>query len=224
VDTSLPGGDVTIGRDGSAAAEIGVTPPARALRSRIDHAREEAALELARNDKCREALQILMTAYGTAIYTFALRSLRDRELAHDVRQQVFLEAFEHLRTFEERSSLWTWLCKITVNRCIDERRRADRRPTDSLDALDVWDKIAGPSELSMDADRVAKQRALEHCLGKLPKPMRIQVLMRYFLGLSHAEISDQVGDSAGTVQVRLTRILPQLRRCLAKKGVRDERG
>lgn len=164
-----------------------------------------------------EALKILLTAYGAPLTAFALRVLRDRELAKDVRQQVFLDAFQRIQTFEGRSSLWSWLCGIAYHRCLDELRRVRRAGV--VDNFDVWDALGGASELTIDEDRVAKQRALEHCLGKLSVSMRTQLLMRCSLGLSYQEIGELIGAPPGTVQVRMSRILPRLRRCLRNEGV-----
>ena len=158
-----------------------------------------------------------MTAYGAPLTAFALRILRDRELAKDVRQQVFLDAYQRIDTFEGRSSLWSWLCGIAYHRCLDELRRAKR--AGRIDNFDVWNELIESSELAMDQDRIAKQRALEQCLGKLSVSMRTQLLMRCYLGLSYAEIGEVVGDAHGTVQVRMSRILPRLRRCLRNEGV-----
>jgi RNA polymerase sigma factor (sigma-70 family) len=71
----------------------------------------------------------------------------------------------------------------------------------------------------MDPDQTATRRALERCLEKLAPPLRSQVMMRYFLGLSYAEIGEEVGAPQGTVQVRVSRILPRLRRCLKGEGL-----
>jgi RNA polymerase sigma factor (sigma-70 family) len=79
--------------------------------------------------------------------------------------------------------------------------------------------LAGQPDTTMDEDRVEKQRALERCLGHLSVSMRTQLLMRCFLGLSYVEIGEVVKDSHGTVQVRISRILPRLRRCLRGEGV-----
>ena len=49
--------------------------------------------------------------------------------------------------------------------------------------------------------------------------MRMQLLMRHFLGLSYIEIGEAVGVPHGTIQVRMSRILPRLRRCLRGEGV-----
>lgn len=161
-----------------------------------------------------EALKLLMTAYGAPLTAFIGRIVRDHELAKDLRQQVFLAAFQRIDTFEGRSSLWSWLCGIAFHACLDELKRLRRTRTVGLDDLDAWEGLVESSDGSM-----AKRRALEHCLEKLSVSMRAQLLMRCYLGLSYAEIAELVGDPPGTVQVRISRILPRLRRCLHQEGV-----
>jgi RNA polymerase sigma factor (sigma-70 family) len=158
-----------------------------------------------------------MVAYGTPLTAFAHRVLRNHEAAREVCQQVFFKAFQGLSKFEARSSFWSWLCKIAYHRCVDELKRNGR--VSAVDDFDVWNGLVGPADPTMDGDRVAKRRALEQCLGKLPVPMRTQLLMRYFFGLSYGEIGEAVGVPHGTVQVRMSRILPRLRRCLRGEGV-----
>jgi RNA polymerase sigma-70 factor, ECF subfamily len=186
-------------------------------RSRVDRAGEAAALACVRGGRRDHALRILMTAYGAPLTAFIVRVLRDRELAKDVRQQVFLDAFQGLERFEARSSVWSWLCSIAYHRCFDELKRIRR--AGAVDDFDVWEGLAEPPDLAMDADRVAKRRALEQCLGKLSPSLRAQLLMRYWLGLSYMEIGEAMGVPHGTVQVRMSRILPRLRRCLQGEGV-----
>jgi RNA polymerase sigma-70 factor, ECF subfamily len=216
VETSAPGGNVATGSDGPPVAEAGVAVSWQPPKSRVAHASEEAALACIRDSRYKEALTILMTAYGAPIVAFALRILRDREAAKDVRQHVFIDAYRGLNTFEGRSSLWSWLCGIAYHRCLDHLKSAGRR---AVTDFDVLDELGESSEHVIDADRIAKQRAIERCLGKLPESMRTQVLMRCFLGLSYEEIGTLVGDAPGTVQVRISRILPRLRRCLTGEGV-----
>ena len=157
-----------------------------------------------------------MGAYGKLITGFALRIVRQHELAKDIRQTVFLEAFQGFDRFEGRSSLWSWLCGIAYHRSLDELRRLRR--ASAGDDRELLDRLVGPPD-STDVDRVAKRRALEQCLGELSVPMRTQLLMRCFLGLSYAEIGEVVGAPHSTVQVRMSRVLPRLRRCLRGEGL-----
>jgi RNA polymerase sigma-70 factor (ECF subfamily) len=158
-----------------------------------------------------------MVAYGRPITAFAVRLVRNHEVAKDIHQQVFLDAFQGIDRFQGRSSLWSWLCGIAYHRCLDELRR--NRRTTTADDFDVLDQLSGQPDPTMDVDGATKRRALEHCLGKLAAPLRSQLLMRCFLGLSYVEIGLTIGDAHGTVQVRMSRILPRLRRCLRGEGV-----
>jgi RNA polymerase sigma-70 factor (ECF subfamily) len=217
VDDSATGVSATAGRNDPSVAKAEDASPWQPPRSRVDPASEQAALACVRRGRRDEALKVLMTAYGAPLTAFIVRIVRDRELAKDVRQHAFLAAFQRIDTFEGRGSLWSWLCGIAYHRCLDELRRI-RRLGESGE-LDVWEGHAGPSDSAVDPDRIAKLSALERCMAKLSASMRTQLLMRYFLGLSHAEIGDVVGDPHGTVQVRISRILPRLRRCLHGEGV-----
>ncbi len=216
-------GSPTLGSDGppgSGGPPIpggGNVQPWQQPRSRVDHVAEQAALAYVRNDRRDQALKILMVAYGRPITAFALRIVRNHEVAKDIHQQAFLDAFQGIDKFQGRSSLWSWLCGIAYHRCLDELRRNRRAATG--DDFDVLDQLSGQPDPTMDIDGAAKRRALEHCLGKLTAPLRSQLLMRCFLGLSYVEIGEITGDAHGTVQVRMSRILPRLRRCLRGEGV-----
>jgi RNA polymerase sigma-70 factor, ECF subfamily len=206
------------GRDGHPVPDDGldVGPQTGHGRSRVDRAAEDDALACVRRGRSTDALKILMVAYGRPITAFAVRVVRNRDIAKDIHQQVFLDAFQGIDKFQGRSSLWSWLCGIAYHRCLDELRRNRRAAIDSFDALD---QLADQPDPAVDADRVAKRRALEHCLGKLSPHVRSQLLMRCLFGLSFVEIGEAIHAPHGTVQVRISRILPRLRRCLLGEGV-----
>lgn len=188
-------------------------PPTRS--TRIDRKAEDAALAALKEGRTEQALKILVVAYGNAINSFTLRLLRNTEAAKDVRQAVFFEAFQGISRFEGRSSLWSWLCAIAYHRSMDELKRNKRA---SAANSDVWISSELQSNEVMDEGRVQKRRALDHCLGKLEPSLRAQVIMRMSYEMSYAEIGEAVGDAHGTVQVRLSRVLPKLRKCLKEKG------
>lgn len=187
-----------------------------AHRSRINHRAEEEALAALRNGKKDQALKHLMVAYGDAVTSFAVRLVHNLDTARDIRQTVFLEAFQGLEKFEKRSSVWSWLCAIAYHRSMDELKRGKR--TQLPKDFDVWSWLAKQPDLLMDEGRVEKRRALEQCLGKLKPSVRAQVLMRHAYKMSYAEIGEATGEAHGTVQVRLSRVMPKLRKCLSEKG------
>ena len=215
MEISSEGGDGSNTSDDPPPQESTEPPPGRSPRSHIDRASEAAALACLDRGEHKQALKLLMDAYGARITAFCLRIVRDRELAKDVRQMVFAKAFEQIDTFERRSTLWAWLCGIAYHRCLDELKRPANTRREPLDAVE---ELVDPSAVDDSPERRAKQRALERCLGKLAPGARAQVLMRYFFGLTDAEIGKLVGESSTTVQKRISRSLPLLRRCLGDKG------
>lgn len=175
--------------------------------------REDADIELlidrdGRGDRER-ALGLLMDRYGDRVYRFAHAMTRDATIAEDVRQQAFLEAYRDFGRFERRALLRTWLFGIVRHRCLDAtklQRRWWRRFKN--------DPPEDPELLPPDLDRGTMARLLMECLSRLQPRAREAVVMRYVEGLAYESASEITGELAGTIQQRVGRALPVLRRCL----------
>src|SRR5260221_5346848 len=74
----------------------------------------------------RDALDALYTAYKSLIYTFLLRFLADPELAADVTQDAFTNAFSALPELERPTQVLPWLSNVASDAAIDQVRRSDR--------------------------------------------------------------------------------------------------
>jgi RNA polymerase sigma-70 factor (ECF subfamily) len=163
---------------------------------------------LAQGDR-RGALTLLMDRYGAAIYRFAYHMTRDRTLADEVRQQVFVEAYRDLATYERRSSVRTWLFGIARHRCLDATKMRERWVRRFKNEV-----AEEPAYELADLDRSRLASALERCIEKLAPAAREAVLLRYQQELSYDEAAAVTGDRAGTVQQRVGRALPMLRKCV----------
>jgi len=206
---SWPGGSGQIDVD-PLPAEIANVPPGR-------EAEVHAHLDAGRRNA---AIGALMKIYGDRLMIFAVRILRNSALAEEVTQQVFVQAFKDIGGFEKRSTLWCWLCGIAYHRCLDELRRIRReRSTFSPMSVEEWEVLVEGPEAVMDADRIAKQRALMRCLERLRPRWRAQLLLKCLFGLTYQEIGKLVNEPHGRIQVRMSRILPRLRRCLRGEGM-----
>jgi RNA polymerase sigma factor (sigma-70 family) len=86
----------------------------------------EARDALARGDP-EGALASLMRAYGSPIYRFCRQLVADPDLAQDVHQTTFVQAFEGLAGFGGRGSFRAWLYGIARHRCLDALKIARRR-------------------------------------------------------------------------------------------------
>lgn len=132
--------------------------------------------------------------------------------AEDVTQEVFLQVYRRLRTFEHRSRFSTWLYRIAYNRALDEHRAQRARPEADL--------VAVPAALAGSHD-VLRDRALAECLSRLPDPQRAAVHLHYWLGHTSAEIGGMLGVQAGTAKIWLFRARHLLAQCLGRKGIRS---
>src|SRR4026208_1388306 len=75
----------------------------------------------------RAAFQLLFETYKDKVFSIAVYSSGgDRALADDVTQQIFLKLFTAIRQFRGDSEFTTWLYRLVVNACLDERRRLKR--------------------------------------------------------------------------------------------------
>lgn len=146
--------------------------------------------------------------------------LRNQTRAEDICQQVLLEACRDLGRFERRSSLFTWLCRIAKNRCLDaikSQKSADKYIDSETDpAIETVDHRAKPDAL-LDRERLLV--ALEECLRLLPPAMAETVRLRFQNDdLSYDELGVVMNTNPGTLNQRVIRALRQLAECLEGKG------
>jgi RNA polymerase sigma-70 factor (ECF subfamily) len=165
------------------------------------------------------ALTLLRHRYGTPVYRLCREALRDRALADDIHQQIFIQAHRDLPRFAGRSSLRTWLFAIVRHRVLDAakmRRRAlaHLEPGEDVDPIDA---VPAPDDL---LDEARLFRDLRACLDLLGPDLKLTVLARYQQGLTFEQMADAFRTKAGTLQARITRILPRLRDCLERRGHR----
>ena len=176
---------------------------------------------LARGDR-KTAVSLLMDLHGEAVFGLCLRVLRDRALAEDVLQQVFLEAYRDIDRFQGRSSFRTWLDRIASHRCYDAIRSRDRREQimDSDAEIDSADPVAPIAQRLERSELIA---ALEECLTGLSDEVRMTVLLRFQSEMTYDEMSAVLGARSDALHARVSRALPALKRCLEAKGWQDAR-
>jgi len=158
-------------------------------------------------------------AYSGPIYRLAVNMLTDPSDAEDVLQNTFLKAFQHLKKFEGRSSLSTWLYRIAANEALMLIRK--RRPEVNLvdtplddpedhdyTPIHLTDWCCLPEEELLSAEsRAALDRAVQH----LPETLRIVFILRDIQGLSIQETCQALNLSETAVKTRLLRARLRLR-------------
>ena len=162
----------------------------------------------------RAAFQLLFETYKDKVFSIAVYSSGgDRAVADDVTQHVFLKLFTVIRQFRGDSEFTTWLYRLVVNACLDERRRRKR--------LVPWGEtvaMMNPSDKKPQEKQYARREvseAVQAAIGELKPKFRLPILLKYIEGLSYEEIASVMGCSKGTVASRLNRGHSQLAKRLA---------
>jgi RNA polymerase sigma-70 factor (ECF subfamily) len=174
----------------------------------------------------RAAFERLYQATCARLFAVVLRIQRDRGLAEELLQEVYVTVWHSAGGFDAaRSQPLTWLTAIARNRAIDSLRRGTVRPESSVEGHDadlVASSLPGPAELMQ---RAVDRRLLGDCLERLSAPQRQSIALAFYDGLTHSEISQHLREPLGTVKAWLRRSLLALRACLDGQAAPErERG
>jgi len=181
----------------------------------------------------RQAFRTLVERYQRKVYSLALGFVRDPEQAYDISQEAFLKVYRHLGSFQGSSSFYTWVYRITVNLCIDHRRKAGRSGGNAeFDERIVHEEVGSPADslspqrLGFDPARALQNSELRQkilaALEQLSEQHRAVLLLREVDGLSYKEISDVMECPEGTVMSRLFHARKQMQDLLRDFAGADE--
>ncbi|MBE7558513.1 sigma-70 family RNA polymerase sigma factor [bacterium] len=182
---------------------------------------DDAALVDACRSGSEAAFRELVERYRERVYRIAYRIVGNEAEAEDVAQETFVKAHRGLGGFAGRSSLFTWLYRITRNVALDHVRKARGGRLVSLDARAEEDDRAlsevlpdaapSPTQTAADAEMLLRVR---QALEELSEKHRTVLELREFEGMSYQEIAETVGCNVGTVMSRLFYARNQLARRL----------
>ena len=169
----------------------------------------------------RDAFRLLFETYKDKVFSIAVYSAGgDRAVADDVTQQIFLKLFTAIRQFRGDSEFTTWLYRLVVNACLDERRRRKRwLPWGETEGITSRSEKK-PQEQRFERIEVAQ--AVQQAIAELKPKFRLPILLKYIEGLSYEEIASVMGCSKGTVASRLNRGHSQLAKRLSHLKIYGE--
>ena len=161
-----------------------------------------------------EAFRALFERYKDKVYTIALRYSGDQSVAQDIAQETFLKLFAGIGSFRGDASFDSWLYRLIVNSCFDQKRKT-RRLTPLIDGFLDLIQAPGTSVLD-DVMRAEMSSRLRSVVAGLPPEERMLIVLRYTQGLSYEELGEIMGCSSGTIGSRLNRIHKALEKRLLR--------
>ncbi|MEI6891931.1 MAG: sigma-70 family RNA polymerase sigma factor [Pontiella sp.] len=156
------------------------------------------------------AFDLLVDRYYQKIYGLTYNMTSNREDAEDLTQEIFIKAFEALPRFKGKSSFYTWLYRIGVNKTINYRKKRNSKRALSLDAFDqdikmddAYHDLTAKGSPLRSISLSELQIRLNEALQGLSEKHRTVVVLHDMQGVPHDEIAKIVGASVGTVRSRL---------------------
>jgi RNA polymerase sigma factor (sigma-70 family) len=169
----------------------------------------EAELVTLLKQRDNHSYTYLYDHYSGALYTVILQIVPDRDIASDVLQDVFVNAWRRIDQYDNsKGRLFTWLLNIARNAAIDMVRSKGYQKNQQIRELpnDVNGIDTGNS-LKLNIDNIG----LRKVLNNLKEDQRVLVDMAYFKGYTQDEIAKELNLPLGTVKTRIRTALIQLR-------------
>lgn len=170
---------------------------------------EEKLIQDAVKEGDSSAFGKLYDHYQPMIYRFVFVKVSRREEAEDITHQVFLQAWQNIRTYRHRGHPFgSWLYRIARNQVIDHyRSRKDDAPLEAADAEGIVYQTNQPDmSLQMDMERV--MAAIHH----LKPDYQDVVIFRFIEDLSIRETADAMHKTEGAVKLIQHRAIEELKK------------
>ena len=163
-----------------------------------------------------EAFNPIVSKYQQKIYNLIYQRVRDREMAEDICQEVFLKAWQALPNFRGQSAFYSWLYRIAINCSIDFLRKQDKRFVLSWEELPQHaDETLKASLRQPSISQILEKKEFRNIVGKavrqLPTGQRDVFYLRYGEELRIKDIATRLNKSEGTIKTHLHHARRKLR-------------
>jgi RNA polymerase sigma-70 factor (ECF subfamily) len=158
------------------------------------------------------AFNRLAIKYQEKIYWHARRMTGNHSDADEIVQEVLLVLYNKLKTFEFKSSLYTWIYTITNTRSINYLKKKSIRSFFSLD--EITNTKSEDKDVIENIEDKRKLEKIEYALLKLPIKQREVFIMRNYDELTYEEISNITGKSIGALKANHFHALNKIKEIL----------
>jgi RNA polymerase sigma-70 factor (ECF subfamily) len=147
-------------------------------------------IQAARNGD-EAAVEQLYRQYAKGMYNICVRMCADAELARDIHQEAFINAFKNIRQLKENSHFGAWLKRIVINECIKQLKAATYHYDITENVLEKSDEDAGWL-MGLDMETIQKE------IKSLPEGCRQVFVLFAVEDYPHKEVAELLGISEST--------------------------
>jgi RNA polymerase sigma-70 factor (ECF subfamily) len=167
---------------------------------------EKHLVELAQNNDSR-AYEKLYQLHAGRVFALCVRLCKDRDMAEDLTQEAFVQAWRKLSSFRGDSAFGSWLYRIATNTALSYLRKQ----TPFVNSLDISD-VPEPAYRETNDEQIG----LETAISELPDGARAVFVLYSLEGYTHDEISKLLGIAQGSSKAQLHRARQLLKRNLSQ--------
>jgi RNA polymerase sigma factor (sigma-70 family) len=170
-----------------------------------------------------DALATIVMRYKDKIYTSIYLLVKDKYLAEDIFQDVFIRVIDTLKggRYTDEGKFLPWAMRIAHNMCVDHFRKVKRSPAiKTSDDRDIFE-VLNFSEAGADHRMMQSQShdRVRRMIDMLPEDQREVIIMRHYADLSFKEIADLTRCSINTALGRMRYGLINLRKMMTEKQI-----
>lgn len=174
-------------------------------------------------DGNENALNALIIRYKDKIFTSIYLLVKDKYLAEDIFQEVFIKIIDTLRNgrYTDEGKFLPWALRISHNLCVDHFRKVKRGPAiKTSDDHDIFE-VLNVSAPGADHDMVTGQshNSIRKMIDCLPEDQREVIILRHYADLSFKEIADLTKCSINTALGRMRYGLINLRKMMVEHQI-----
>ncbi|WP_041808134.1 sigma-70 family RNA polymerase sigma factor [Evansella cellulosilytica] len=164
-------------------------------------------------------LEVLINQYYEALVNVSYTYVKNWSTAEDIVQDVFIKILNSYHLFENRSSIKTWLYKITMNKSKDYLRKTYFKRVVIMGVIDrlITDRTPEDNIIQKSMDK-----ELAECIFILPIKYREVIILFYYEDLSLTEMGELLGENVSTLKSRLQRARRRLKEVLSSRGITYE--
>ena len=169
------------------------------------------------------ALEVLVNRYKDKIFTSILFLVKDKYVAEDLFQDVFIKIIDTIRNnrYTDEGKFLSWAIRISHNLCVDHFRKVKRSPaiktSDDRDIFELIDSTETRADIKMMQHQ--SHEKVSRLLDMLPAEQREVIVLRHYADLSFKEISQMTNCSINTALGRMRYGLINLRKMLSEKQI-----
>ncbi len=164
--------------------------------------------------------EILIRRYNPVLYKTGRGYGFNHHDTEDLMQETFINSFQSLSKFENRSSFKTWIIRIMLNKCYHKSQHSyQKKPTVEISVnQNSGSMFLTTNNSNPDQTVINKElnNVIESALNKLPEDYRMTFTLRELTGLNVSETAELLNITTSNVKVRLNRAKMMMRKEIEK--------